>query len=169
MSEEITEVIDKKEKIASILIVIISIGISTFIGGITNYFLIVSLLSLLFLIFRYNILIKLILTNKDKISIIPKLSLEKKRGLQNLIVIMSLTFFPFLLIYILPPILWIVSTLAIVSSWPLSTIFASILVYITEKRNNVRIYKFIVFDERLNEVNIKEYGYIVQRKSTKAT
>jgi len=166
MSEEVSEIVSKSEKILSFFISVISIIISFYLGIFSYYLLILLFLSVSVFIFRYNLLIKLILSKNDKISIIPRPSLEKRRALQNLIIISSLIFSPFLLIYIFPPILWITFTLAIVTSWPFSAIIALLVIYILEKRRGVKIYRYAIFDERLDEINIKEYGIIAYRQDS---
>ncbi len=158
MQEELQSPLSKAEKIFAIFLVILSI-IFSYMEGNVDLYLAICGLSVLVLLYRFHDIIYMLIHNEHEINIIPKIRYEKTRFINLAIIVVLFLFAPWIILYFLPFNLWLITTLGIISLWPISSLLASLIIYLIERKFNGKLYRYYIIEERLGEVVIKEYGY----------
>ncbi len=158
MQEELEEPISKSEKIFAIFLAILSAILSYIEGNIALY-LSICILSVFVLLYRFYSIIYMLTQNKSEITIIPRIRYEKSRIINLFMIVMLFFLVPAILLYLLPLRLWIVTTLGIISIWPISSLLASLIIYKIEVDFNGKLFRYYIIEKKLGETVIKEYGY----------
>lgn len=167
--EEITQYpISRNEKIYSLVFIVFSsIFVLFFVKGFLIYLVSTLLYSIPIFLYRFYYVLKMYLSNRDKISIIPKIREERSRAIRILVTFLIFLILPLILLYILPFFLWIVETLSLVSSWLLSSLIGWIIISRIENKYKGKLIRYYLLDEILDEIVVKEYGYKIMNSEIK--